>query len=100
MYVCALVGVLIKCLYEMHGATMKRPNPSLTYDSTWISPADGSQPEPKIVACTIDFNRPASWSSGQGLWLLIMRSRVRFPVLPWEFFLGGKDSRGDHGLGS
>ena len=22
-YVCALVGVLIKCLYEMHGATMK-----------------------------------------------------------------------------
>ena len=22
---------------------------------------------------------PASWSSGQGLWLLIMRSRVRFP---------------------
>ena len=44
--------------------------------------------------------RPASWSSGQGLWLLIMRSRVRFPVLPWEFFLAGKDSRGDHGLGS
>ena len=37
---------------------------------------------------------------GQGLWLLIMRSRVRFPVLPWEFFLAGKDSRGDHGLGS
>ena len=44
--------------------------------------------------------RPASWSSGQGLLLLIMRSRVRFPVLPWEFFLAGKDSRGDHGLGS
>ena len=33
---------------------------------------------------------PASWSSGQGLWLLIMRSRVRFPVLPCEFFLQGK----------
>ena len=45
-------------------------------------------------------HRPSSWSSGQGLWLLIMRSRVRFPVLPWEFFLAGKDSRGDHGLGS
>ena len=45
-------------------------------------------------------NRPASWSSGQGLWLLIMKSRFRFPVLPWEFFLAGKDSRGDHGLGS
>ena len=43
---------------------------------------------------------PASWSSGQGLWLLIMRSRVRFPVLTWEFFLAGKDSRGDHRLGS
>ena len=43
---------------------------------------------------------PASWSSGQSLWLLIMRSRVRFPVLPWEFFLAGKDSCGDHGLGS
>ena len=41
--------------------------------------------------------RPASWSSGQGLCLLIMRSRVRFLVLPWEFFLAGKDSRGDHG---
>ena len=27
-------------------------------------------------------------------------SRFRFPVLPWEFFLAGKDSRGDHGLGS
>jgi len=22
-YVCALVGVLIKCLYEMHGSTIK-----------------------------------------------------------------------------
>ena len=44
--------------------------------------------------------RPASWSSDQGLWLLIMRSRVRFPVLPWEFFLAGKYSLGDHGLGS
>ena len=43
---------------------------------------------------------PASWSSGQGLWLLIISSRVRFPVLPWEFFLAGKDPRGDHGLGS
>ena len=25
--------------------------------------------------------RPASWSSGQSLWLLIMKSRVRFPAL-------------------
>ena len=35
----------------------------------------------------------ASWSCGQSLWLLIMRSRIRFPALPWEF------SHGDHGLG-
>ena len=34
--------------------------------------------------------RPASWSSGQSLWLLIMRSRFRFPALPWEFSLKGK----------
>jgi hypothetical protein len=27
-----------------------------------------------------------------------MRSRVRFPVLPWGFFLEGEDSHGDHGL--
>ena len=33
---------------------------------------------------------PASWSSGQGLWLLIMRSQVRFPVLPRKFFVAGK----------
>ena len=30
---------------------------------------------------------PASWSSGQSFWLLITRSRVRFPALPWEFSL-------------
>jgi hypothetical protein len=29
-----------------------------------------------------------------------MRSRVRFPVLLWEFFLEGEGSHGDHGLGS
>ena len=33
---------------------------------------------------------PASWSSGQGLWLLIVKSRVRFPALPSEFSLKGK----------
>jgi hypothetical protein len=45
-------------------------------------------------------SRPASWSSGQSFCLLIKRSRVRFPVLPWGFFLEGEDSYGDHGLGS
>jgi hypothetical protein len=29
-----------------------------------------------------------------------MRSRVRFPVIPWGFFLEGEDFHGDHGLGS
>jgi hypothetical protein len=29
-----------------------------------------------------------------------MRSRVRFPVLSWGFFLEGEDPLGDHGLGS
>jgi hypothetical protein len=28
-----------------------------------------------------------------------MRSRVRFPVLPWGFFLEGDGSHGDHGPG-
>ena len=30
---------------------------------------------------------PASWSSGQSFWILITRSRVQFPALPWGFFL-------------
>jgi hypothetical protein len=28
-----------------------------------------------------------------------MRSRVRFPVLTWGFFLEREESDGDHGLG-
>jgi hypothetical protein len=32
--------------------------------------------------------------------ILFMRSRVRFPALPWGFFLEGEDSHGYHGLGS
>jgi hypothetical protein len=43
---------------------------------------------------------PASWSNGQSFWLLIMRSRVRVPVLPWWFLLEEEDLHGDHGLGS
>jgi hypothetical protein len=41
---------------------------------------------------------PPLWSSGQSFCLLIMRSRVWFPVLPWEIFLEGEDFYGDHGL--
>jgi hypothetical protein len=29
-----------------------------------------------------------------------MRSRVRFPVLPWGFFIEGEDSHGDHDVDS
>jgi hypothetical protein len=36
----------------------------------------------------------------RGIWLLAMRSRVGFPVLPWELSLAGKDPHSDHGLGS
>jgi hypothetical protein len=43
---------------------------------------------------------PASWSSGQSVWLLIMKFRVRFPTLPWGFSLQEEDSYSDHGLGS
>jgi hypothetical protein len=43
---------------------------------------------------------PASWSSGQSFWLLIMGSRVRFPVLSCGFFLEGGVFHDDHGLGS
>jgi hypothetical protein len=35
--------------------------------------------------------RPSSWSSGQSVWLLIVRSRVWLPVLPWGFFLEEED---------
>jgi hypothetical protein len=45
-------------------------------------------------------NRPASWSSVQSFRLLIMRFRVRFPVLPWGLFLEGEDPHVDHGMGS
>jgi hypothetical protein len=39
-------------------------------------------------------------AGGQSFRLLTMRSRVRFPVVPWEFFLAGEDPHSDHGLGS
>ena len=49
-----------------------------------------SSPSPPPSSVHIYIYRPASWSSGQSLWLLIMRSRVRFPALPWEFSSKGK----------
>jgi hypothetical protein len=55
---------------------------------------------PEINVDYITFNRPASLSSGQSFRILIMRSRVRFPTLPWGFFLEGEYSHGDHSLSS
>jgi hypothetical protein len=43
---------------------------------------------------------PASWLDGRTCWLLAMRSRIPFPVLPWEFSLIAEDPHSDHGLGS
>jgi hypothetical protein len=56
----------------------------------------------KHIGCFIirPCDQPASWSNGQSFWLLIVRSRVRFPVLPRGFFVEGEDPHGDHGLGS
>ena len=52
----------------------------------------------KSISLLTFFMRPASWSGGQSFWLIIMRSRVRFPALPWEFFLVGEDRHGNYGL--
>jgi len=53
-----------------------------------------------VVSCVYVFNTseyvfkcyfwPSSWSSGQSPCLLIMRFRIRFPDLPWEFSLKGR----------
>jgi hypothetical protein len=43
---------------------------------------------------------PASWSSGQRFLLLIMRSRVRLPVMSFWFFLEVEYPHSGHGLGS
>jgi hypothetical protein len=55
---------------------------------------------PEYQVLYMQTNRPASWLCGQNFWLLAMRSRVRFPVLPWEFSLAREDPHSDHGLGS
>jgi hypothetical protein len=43
---------------------------------------------------------PASWSSGQLFWLLIMRSGVDSRLYHGDFSPIGKDPHGGHGLGS
>jgi hypothetical protein len=48
----------------------------------------------------LNFTYRASWYSGQSFWLLIIRSQVRFPVLPWGSFLEEEDFHGDRGLGN
>jgi len=42
------------------------------------------------IEFNIQHHGRALWSSGQSLCLLIMRFRVQFPVLPWEFSLKGR----------
>ena len=44
----------------------------------------------KRLLLVLKIRRPASWSSGLSFWLLITRSRVRFPALPWGFSLWGR----------
>ena len=70
----------------------KRRLPEEVLTQLCISDPRGEKLQKKMILTSIFCGWPASWSSGQGLWLLIMRSRFRFPVLPWEFFLAGKDS--------
>jgi hypothetical protein len=56
---------------------------------------------PVVLLLVLLSVRPASWSGGQSVWLLTMRSRVGFPALPCAFFsLNRKNVHGDHGLGS
>ena len=43
-----------------------------------------------ISRCMYSYGRPPLWSSGQGFWLQIQRSRFRFPALP--DFLSGSGS--------
>ena len=45
---------------------------------------------PSCLYIYIYIKRPPLWSSGQGFWLQMQRSRVRFPVLP--DFLSGSGS--------
>ena len=43
--------------------------------------------------------RPASWSSGQSFWLLIIEVPGSIPGSTVGIFFEGEDSRGDHGVG-
>ena len=44
------------------------------------------------MICMVN-GRPPLWSSGQGFWLQIQRSRVRFPALP-DFVSGSGSGTG------
>ena len=50
----------------------------------------------KIILVNFCFSWPPVWSSGQGIWLQIQRSRVWFPVLPdfpeWQWVWNGVHS--------
>jgi hypothetical protein len=94
--------VLMATFKLMDQATFWPPyaNVAAVHASYWKVSIMVTQHRYKNVIYNIVSKWPASWSSGQSFWLHIIRSRVRFPVLPWEIFLEGEDSHGDHGLGS
>jgi hypothetical protein len=80
------------CRADVQNKKKKSDNKRNERVRTWIARAEFVKP--------IFRTRPVSWSGGQSFWLLNMRSRIRFPVLPWGFFLEGEDSHGDDGLSS
>jgi hypothetical protein len=85
---CSLWHIRVYSIFPYYSYLLKSTN----LGKTWLN-----------ITCVIQLflqfcSLPSSWSSGQSFWLLI--SWVRFPVLPWEFFLEGEDSHGGHGLGS
>jgi hypothetical protein len=66
----------------------------------WVNNTTGRPLQKKNQKAYISITWPALWPGGQDSWLLDMRSRFRFPVLPWEFCLIGDDPHGGLGLGS
>jgi hypothetical protein len=88
-------NVNIKILYKSYsylkitGILNNVFRPQKTLNKTIITQYTGP---PSVVIRQRNFDYqskgcgPALWSSGQRFGLLIMRSRVRFLALPWEFF--------------
>ena len=73
LYVCGLVGVLIKCLYELHGATIKMvvpsfsPAPCLCLFSQWLSHYNDRLILPKLELCFCHGNHARHTIRGQNV---------------------------------